>query len=88
MSDTFVGVDVATGEFVVAGRPDGVRWTATNDAEGIAATVIRAFYRRLLAAGQPKTLALTARLRTLLTILNTTMCTNTTWPQRSQPAHP
>jgi len=68
----------------VACRPDGVKWTAPNDAEGIAATVarlrtmvpslivaeatggyeralvatrrnlvIRAFYRRLLAAGKP-----------------------------------
>jgi transposase len=41
MTDSFVGVDVAKGEFVVACRPDGVRWTAPNDAEGIAATVAR-----------------------------------------------
>ena len=41
MTDIFVGVDVAKGDFVVACRPDGVRWTATNDAEGIAATVAR-----------------------------------------------
>ena len=33
MTDTFVGVDVAKDEFVVACRPDGVRWTATNDVE-------------------------------------------------------
>ena len=38
MSDTFVGVDVAKAEFVVAARPVGVGWTATNDPEGIAAT--------------------------------------------------
>ena len=31
--------------------------------------VIRAFYRRLVAAGKPKKLALTACMRTLLTIL-------------------
>jgi transposase len=41
MTDVFVGVDVAKDEFVVACRPDGVRWTATNDAEGIAAMVAR-----------------------------------------------
>jgi len=41
MTDSFVGVDVAKGEFVVACRPDGVSWTATNDSEGIAATVAR-----------------------------------------------
>ena len=41
MTDTFVGVDVAKDEFVVACRSDGVRWTATNDAAGIAATVAR-----------------------------------------------
>src|SRR5262249_11609736 len=41
VSDTFVGVDVAKAEVVVACRPDGVRWTAANDAEGIAATVAR-----------------------------------------------
>lgn len=41
MRDTFVGVDIAKAEFVVACRPDGVRWTATNDPEGIAATVAR-----------------------------------------------
>ena len=39
MSDTFVGVDVAKAELVVACRPDGVGWTATNNAEGVAATV-------------------------------------------------
>ena len=41
MSDTFVGVDVAKAEFVVACRPEGTGWTATNDPEGIAATVAR-----------------------------------------------
>ena len=41
MTDTFVGVDVAKDELVVACRPDAVRWTATNDAEGIAAMVAR-----------------------------------------------
>jgi transposase len=41
MSDTFVGVDVAKSEFVVACRPEGTRWTATNDPPGIAATVAR-----------------------------------------------
>ena len=41
MSDTFVGVDVAKAEFVVACRPGGPTWTATNDPAGIAATVAR-----------------------------------------------
>jgi ABC-type Fe2+-enterobactin transport system substrate-binding protein len=41
VSDTFVGVDVAKAEVVVACRPDGVRWTAANDGQGIAATVAR-----------------------------------------------
>jgi transposase len=41
--------------------------------------VLRAFYRRLLAAGKPKTVALTACMRKLLTILNAMMRTNTTW---------
>ena len=40
---------------------------------------IRAFYLRLLAAGKPKTVALTACMRKLLTILNAMMRTNTTW---------
>jgi D5 N terminal like/Transposase IS116/IS110/IS902 family len=43
--------------------------------------VIRAFYRRLLAAGKPKKLALTACMRKLLTILNAMLRTNTTWQQ-------
>ena len=41
MSDTFVGVDVAKAELVVACRREGVGWTATNDPEGVAATVAR-----------------------------------------------
>jgi hypothetical protein len=35
------GRGMAKAAFVVACRPDGVRWTATNDPEGIAATVAR-----------------------------------------------
>ena len=49
--------------------------------------VIRAFSRRLLAAGKPKTRALTACMRTLLTILNAMMRTNTTWQQSSPLVH-
>jgi hypothetical protein len=41
-------------------------------------SVIRAFYRRLVAAGKPKKLALTACMRKLLTILNAMMRTDTT----------
>jgi len=41
--------------------------------------VIRTFYLRLLAAGKPKKVALTACARKLLTILNAMMRTNTPW---------
>jgi transposase len=41
--------------------------------------VIRTFYQRLLAAGKPKKLALTACMRKLLTILNAMAKTNTRW---------
>jgi transposase len=41
--------------------------------------VIRAFYQRLLAAGKPKKVALTACMRKLLTILNAMVKTNTRW---------
>jgi len=36
-----VGIDIAKADFVVACRPDGISWSATNDPEGIAATVTR-----------------------------------------------
>ena len=41
--------------------------------------VIRTFYRRLLAAGKPKKLALTACMRKLLTILNAILRDRTPW---------
>ena len=41
MREIFVGVDVAKAELVVACRPEGAAWTASNDAGGIAATVAR-----------------------------------------------
>jgi transposase len=41
--------------------------------------LIRAFYERLLAAGKPKKVALTACMRKLLTILNAMMKHRTTW---------
>ena len=47
--------------------------------------VLRAFYRRLVEAGKPKTVALIACLRKLLTILNAMMRTNTTWQPISEP---
>lgn len=50
-------------------------------------TVIRAFDLRLVAAGKPKNVALTACMRTRLTILNAMMRTNTTWQQTGQPEH-
>jgi transposase len=37
----FVGIDVAKADFVVACRPDRGSWSAANDLEGIATTVIR-----------------------------------------------
>jgi transposase len=46
-----------------------------------------AFYRRLIASGKPKKVALTACMRKLLTILNAMMRTNTTWRQLNQPAY-
>jgi transposase len=49
--------------------------------------VIRVFYRRLIAAGKPKKVALTACMRKLLTILNAMMRTNTTWRQLNPPAY-
>ena len=39
--DTFVGVDMAKAKCVVSCRPEDTGWTATNDPEGIAATVSR-----------------------------------------------
>jgi len=41
MRETFVGVDVAKAEVVVACRPEGVGWTAANDQAGMSATVAR-----------------------------------------------
>ena len=43
--------------------------------------VIRTFYQRLLAAGKPKKLALTACMRKLLTILNAIVRTGQRWDQ-------
>ncbi|MCY4414726.1 MAG: transposase, partial [Chloroflexi bacterium] len=41
--------------------------------------VIRDFYQRLLSAGKPKKLALTACMRKLLTILNSMLKHGTSW---------
>jgi transposase len=46
--------------------------------------VIRAFYRRLVQAGKPKKVALTACMRKLLVILNTMLKNGTSW--QNQPA--
>ena len=46
--------------------------------------VIRAFYLRLVAAGKPKKVALTACMRKLLTILNVMLHTNTPWREMNQ----
>ena len=40
-TEIFVGIDIATADFVVACRPDGAAWTATNNAKGIGATLRR-----------------------------------------------
>ena len=45
--------------------------------------VIRAFYQRLLAAGKPKKLALTACMRQLLVILNAMLKHGSPWSDRS-----
>jgi transposase len=50
-------------------------------------SVIKAFYLRLLAAGKPKKVALTACMRKLLTILNAMMRANKKWQQIDQPEH-
>ncbi|MGZ8471007.1 MAG: IS110 family transposase, partial [Gemmatirosa sp.] len=41
--------------------------------------VLRVYYQRLLAAGKPKKLALTACMRKLLVILNAMVKTRTRW---------
>ena len=47
--------------------------------------VIRAFYQRLLTAGKPKMVAITACMRKLLTILNSMLKTNSPWsPERAK----
>jgi transposase len=49
--------------------------------------VIKPFYERLILAGKPKKLALTACMRKLLTILNTMLKLHTPWnPQVNQQA--
>jgi transposase len=47
--------------------------------------VIRAFYQRLLMAGKPKKVALTACMRKLLTILNAMLRAHTVWRHTAQP---
>ena len=47
--------------------------------------VIRAFYARLCAAGKPKKVALTACMRKLLTILNSTLHTQSPWKPATAP---
>lgn len=47
--------------------------------------VIRAFYQRLLQAGKPKKVALTACMRKLLTILNAMVKNNTYWKDPEMP---
>ena len=48
--------------------------------------VLRAFYQRLLMAGKPKKVALTACMRKLLTILNVMLRAHTVWRHTTQPA--
>jgi transposase len=47
-------------------------------------SIIRTFYRRLVAAGKPKKVALTACMRKLLTILNAMVRTNCAWRNQSE----
>lgn len=48
--------------------------------------VIRTFYQRLFQAGKAKKLALTACMRTLLTILNAMVKSRTPWRHAREPA--
>ena len=48
-------------------------------ADGMANPATRSFYQRLLAAGKPKKLALTACMRKLLTILNSVVKSGQRW---------
>jgi transposase len=48
--------------------------------------ILRTFYERLLKAGKPKKVALTACMRKLLTLLNAIVRTNTAWRQSETPA--
>jgi transposase len=50
--------------------------------------VLRAFYERLLAAGKPKKVALTACMHKLLVILNAMLCHGTPWRVSSAPPAP
>ena len=63
----------------------GVLYMATLVATRFNA-VIRDFYQRLLAAGKPRKLALTACMRKLLTILNAIVAHNTPWRSVPTPA--
>lgn len=49
--------------------------------------VLRAFYQRLLAAGKPKKVALTAAMRKLLTVLNAMLRDRVTWRPACQAAN-
>ena len=49
--------------------------------------VLRAFYQRLLAAGKPKKVALTAAMRKLLTMLNAMLRDRATWRPACQAAN-
>ena len=46
--------------------------------------VVRAFYQRLVAAGKPKKVALTACMRKLLTILNAMLRDHVPWQPRQR----
>ena len=41
MSGTYVGIDVAKAELVVAARPTGETWAASNDSTGIRSLIDR-----------------------------------------------
>jgi len=50
--------------------------------------VLAAFYRRLLALGKPKKVALVAAMRKLLTIVNALLKHHTPWQVASTPGSP
>jgi transposase len=84
-----IGIDVAKAELIVAASVRAALYMAA-----LVGTrcnpVLQALYRRLLAAGKPKKLALVACMRKLLTMVNHLVHTGQCWSPLAapQPAEP